>query len=121
VTERQLYLDGRGRISPIREVEAETELPRPSCSDSDRGIKVSSILSAEETMRGNVKETYALADGVASEADYLGSHHGRSSDIHVSTIEVNVPTDLILTMEVVAEDSCNLRLGESKCKQVQET
>jgi hypothetical protein len=46
-TERQhLYLDGRGRVSPIREAEAETELSR---SDSDRGIEeVSSILSAEE-------------------------------------------------------------------------
>jgi hypothetical protein len=121
VTERQLYLDGRGCFSPIREVEAETELPKPSCSDSDWGIEVSSILSAEETMRGNVKETDALADGVASEADYLGSHRGQSNDIHVSTIEVDVPTDPILTMEVVAEDSCILLPGELKCKQVQET
>jgi hypothetical protein len=50
-TERQhLYLDGRGRVSPIREAEAETELSR---SDSDTGIEeVSSILSAEEKSGG---------------------------------------------------------------------
>ncbi|CAD6206053.1 unnamed protein product [Miscanthus lutarioriparius] len=37
VTERRLCLeDGRGRVSPIREVDAETEPSRPSCSDSDR-------------------------------------------------------------------------------------
>jgi hypothetical protein len=37
VTERRLALDGRGRVSPIREVDAATEPSRPSCcSDSDR-------------------------------------------------------------------------------------
>ncbi|AQK63993.1 hypothetical protein Zm00014a_032829 [Zea mays] len=35
--ERRLCLDGRGRVSPIREVDAaDTEPSRPSCSDSDR-------------------------------------------------------------------------------------
>ncbi|RLN39050.1 hypothetical protein C2845_PM01G33260 [Panicum miliaceum] len=46
-TERRLFLDGRGRVSPIREVDAETEPSRPSCSDTDRGSEVS-ILAVEE-------------------------------------------------------------------------
>ncbi|XP_047085573.1 uncharacterized protein LOC124696962 [Lolium rigidum] len=41
-------LDGRGYVSPIREVEAETELPTRSCSDSDRWTDVASILSTED-------------------------------------------------------------------------
>ncbi|XP_062212033.1 uncharacterized protein LOC133913021 [Phragmites australis] len=46
-TKRQLYLEGRGRVSPIQEVEAKTEPSRPSCSDSDRGTEVS-IFAIEE-------------------------------------------------------------------------
>ncbi|PUZ37686.1 hypothetical protein GQ55_9G140400 [Panicum hallii var. hallii] len=46
-TERLHFLDGRGRVSPIREVDAETEPSRPSCSDTDRGSEVS-ILAVEE-------------------------------------------------------------------------
>ncbi|WVZ60021.1 hypothetical protein U9M48_010094 [Paspalum notatum var. saurae] len=48
VPERRLYLDGRGRVSPIRELEPEPESPRPSCSDSDRGSEAS-VLAAEDT------------------------------------------------------------------------
>ncbi|OEL24611.1 hypothetical protein BAE44_0014370 [Dichanthelium oligosanthes] len=45
--ETRLYLDGRGRVSPIREVDAETEPSRPSCSDTDRGSEVS-VLAVED-------------------------------------------------------------------------
>ncbi|KAF8684389.1 hypothetical protein HU200_044281 [Digitaria exilis] len=45
-TETPLYLDGRGRVSPIREVDAETEPSRPCCSDTDRGSDEVSILAA---------------------------------------------------------------------------
>lgn len=48
VAERRLCLDGRGRVSPIREVDAETEPSRPSCSDSDRGSDAC-ILAVEES------------------------------------------------------------------------
>ncbi|KAL6893606.1 hypothetical protein ACP4OV_007704 [Aristida adscensionis] len=43
----QLFLGGRGRVSPIREVETDTEPPRPSCSDSDGGTEVL-VLAVEE-------------------------------------------------------------------------
>ncbi|XP_066327481.1 uncharacterized protein [Miscanthus floridulus] len=46
VIESRLCLDGRGRVSPIREVDAETEPSRPSCSDSDRASEAC-ILAVE--------------------------------------------------------------------------
>jgi len=46
-TDGRLFLDGRGRVSPIREVDAETAPSRPSCSDTDRGSEVS-ILAVEQ-------------------------------------------------------------------------
>lgn len=55
-TERRICLDGRGRVSPIREVDAETGPPRLSCSDTDRGSEAS-ILSAEEKSGGALDES----------------------------------------------------------------
>jgi hypothetical protein len=50
VTERRLPLDGRGRVSPIREVDAATEPSRPSCcSDSDRGSDGRMLLVEESS------------------------------------------------------------------------
>ncbi|CAN6298354.1 unnamed protein product [Urochloa humidicola] len=49
--EPRLYLVGRGRVSPIREVDAadETEPPRPSCcSDTDMASEASSLAAVEE-------------------------------------------------------------------------
>jgi len=50
-TDGRLFLDGRGRVSPIREVDAETAPSRPSCSDTDRGSEVS-ILAVEQDSGG---------------------------------------------------------------------
>ncbi|KAG2547001.1 atherin-like [Panicum virgatum] len=47
----RLLLDSRGRVSPIREVDAETAPSRPSCSDTDRGSEVS-ILAVEQDSGG---------------------------------------------------------------------
>lgn len=56
VTERRLCLeDGRGRVSPIREVDADTEPSRPSCSDSDRGTDACILaVEVEEESSGGV-------------------------------------------------------------------
>ncbi|CAM0875552.1 unnamed protein product [Alopecurus aequalis] len=48
VATKELDLGGRGYVSPIREVEAEPELPRRSCSDSDRWTEVVSTTSTED-------------------------------------------------------------------------
>jgi hypothetical protein len=59
-TERRICLDGRGRVSPIREVDAEeTEPPRPSCSDTDRGSEAS-ILAAEEEKSGGALDLSSI-------------------------------------------------------------
>jgi hypothetical protein len=48
-TETHLCLDGRGRVSPIREVETETEPSRASWSDSDRGIDSGVLVALENS------------------------------------------------------------------------
>ncbi|GJM96093.1 hypothetical protein PR202_ga12902 [Eleusine coracana subsp. coracana] len=63
-TERQLYLDGRGRVSPIREVEAETGSSRRlSCSDSDRGPIEATILADAEEKSGGMCDESSDAKG----------------------------------------------------------
>ncbi|CAN6309954.1 unnamed protein product [Urochloa humidicola] len=56
--EAPLYLSGRGRVSPIREVDAETESepPRPSCcSDTDLASEASTgVLAAAGEEKGGV-------------------------------------------------------------------
>ncbi|KAK3146544.1 hypothetical protein QOZ80_3BG0267870 [Eleusine coracana subsp. coracana] len=63
-TERQLYLDGRGRVSPIREVEAETGSSRRlSCSDSDRVPIEAAILADAAENSGGVCDESSDAKG----------------------------------------------------------
>ncbi|KAK3149792.1 hypothetical protein QOZ80_3AG0222900 [Eleusine coracana subsp. coracana] len=63
-TERQLCLDGRGRVSPIREVEAETGSSRRlSCSDSDRGPIEATILADAEEKSGGMCDESSDAKG----------------------------------------------------------
>lgn len=51
-TTELLVLCGRGRVSPIREVESETETPRSSCADPDKGREVSSLWTGERSDLG---------------------------------------------------------------------
>jgi hypothetical protein len=56
-TETQLCLDGRGRVSPIREVETETEPSRASSSDSDIlvALENSGVLDDASSAKGKTK------------------------------------------------------------------